>query len=215
MLEEINLTSIIKLINVNDMFKIAETPVTVLQWIENMPKKKNPKLVLEEELNLPIVEVTILDAIRFCNRLSGAKGLDKVYHVNTKTKKISVHLNMNGYRLPTSEEWEYAARGEEISKKYPFSGSHDPLEVSWNSENSHSVVQPVGQLDPNEIGLYDMSGNVWEFCLSGDAEFMDIRGGSVWEPPEDCAIAARRIFTGDFTFYKWLNVGFRVVRTIC
>jgi len=113
------------------------------------------------------------------------------------------------YRLPTEAEWEYAARGGNQSKGYMYSGSNALKDVAWFAGNSYEKTHPVGQKQPNELGIYDMSGNVWEWCADPyDADYYEkspkdnpegpskgsyrsLRGGSWNKDPEYCRITFR------------------------
>jgi formylglycine-generating enzyme required for sulfatase activity len=110
----------------------------------------------------PAFGVTWNDAVAYCNWLSEEEGLTPCYSGRGSATKCD--FTANGYRLPTEAEWEYAARGGPDSAGYLYAGSDDPDDVAWYGCNSGGIVQPVGLKRPNELGLYDMSGNGWEWC---------------------------------------------------
>lgn len=119
---------------------------------------------------IPVIEVSWYDAAAYCNWLSEKAGLTPCYRGSGKT--IQCDFSANGYRLPTEAEWEYAARGGQASQGYLYAGGDNPDEVAWYAANSAGVMHPVGQKKPNELGLYDMSGNLYEWCWDWyDAEY--------------------------------------------
>jgi len=112
--------------------------------------------------NRPAIGLTWLDAVDYCTRLSEMEGLQACY--SGVRRNTECDFTANGYRLPTEAEWEYAARGGIHSGGFKYPGSDDPLEVAWHAANSDGMTHPVGLLKPNELGIYDMSGNVAEWC---------------------------------------------------
>jgi sulfatase modifying factor 1 len=112
--------------------------------------------------NRPVISVTWYDAVAYCNWLSEKEGLTPCY--SGKGKLTQCDLSADGYRLPTEAEWEYAARGGQKSQGYIYAGSDNPDDVAWYADNSDGQTHPVGQKQPNEMGLYDMSGNLFEWC---------------------------------------------------
>ena len=158
--------------------------------------------------NNPVEQVTWYDAIYFCNRLSEKLGLTPVYEVKGNENVIQ-NTQANGFRLPTLDEWQYAAKGGE---NYDYAGSDDVDEVAWSDRNSGNSTHPVAQKKPNGYGLYDMSGNVWEWVW--DSSIYDTRkwcGGSWYNYYEGSKISSK---DRSEPYAKYYGCGFRIVRTV-
>ena len=131
------------------------------------------------------------------------------------------------FRLPTEAEWEYAARGGDRSKGYKYAGSGNLDEVGWYGGNSGKHTHPVGEKKPNELGLYDMSGNVWEWCQDWYGDYTDeaqtnptgpqsggvrvLRGGSSWLNARFCRVSYR--CSGD-PGNRYGSIGLRLVLSL-
>lgn len=188
-------------------YYISKCEITQAQYQAVMGK--NPSSFRGE--NLPVEQVTWLDAKEFCEKLSALTG-----------KK---------YVLPTEAQWEFAARGGTKSAGYQYSGSNDVNEVAWYMENSGvrdtvkgGSTQIVGTKKANELGIHDMSGNVWEWCSDwyglykadavtdptgmADGDKRVMRGGGWDYKSKSCRVAHRG---GAAVDYFWNIIGFRVV----
>ena len=110
----------------------------------------------------PVRSVTWFDAVDYCNWLSERDGLDPCY--SGRNKQVACDFGASGYRLPTEAEWEYAARGGPGGGGGTYAGSDDPAETAWYEANSGDRIHPVGEKKPNPLGLYDMCGNLFEWC---------------------------------------------------
>ncbi|MCW3125075.1 MAG: Sulphatase-modifying factor protein [Bacteroidetes bacterium] len=173
----------------------------------------------------PAMIVSWLDAVAYCNWLSKQDKLQPCYVIGDKDAKWLD--TANGYRLPTEAEWEYAARGGKKSKGTHYAGADKPDNVAWYKANSQDKTQPVGQKQANEIGLYDMNGNVWEWVwdiYDGNyyqhspeqdpkgpeaGPYKVTRGGAWYNKPEYTAVTTRQNNTPDF---RQNSVGFRIAR---
>ncbi len=147
--------------------------------------------------------------------------------VNVSWHDAKAYAEWVGGRLPTEAEWEYASKGGKKSKGYTFSGSNDPDAVAWHNKNSDRT-KPVGLKKPNELGIHDMSGNVWEWCSDWyDRKYYEKspenspqgpeigrgkirRGGSWFFVPARCGNTIRDHYTPTVKLY---GMGLRVVKT--
>jgi len=192
--------------------------------------------------NYPVYYVSWFNAIEYCNRLSIQEGLAPCYSyltygTNPNTwpsgwntnyvnhTNVSCNWTANGYRLPTEMEWMFAAKGGNQSQGYTYSGSNDINAVAWYGENYGGTTHTVGTKAPNELGLCDMSGNLWEWvwdiygsyptgpqtdphgAASGSNRVL--RGGGWDGSAVDCTVSNRSYNVATHTLH---NIGFRCVR---
>ncbi|MCK0473190.1 SUMF1/EgtB/PvdO family nonheme iron enzyme [Halalkalibacter sp. APA_J-10(15)] len=226
-------------------FYIGKYEVTQAEWIEVMGG--NPSYFEGE--NLPVEMVSWYDAIEYCNARSMDEGLVPYYNIDKENKDpnnesehdpikwtVTINEGANGYRLPTEAEWEYAASGGQSSDGYTYSGSDEVDEVAWywrNAgdqyltgdwnwpiiENNHTRTHDAGSKDPNELGLFDMSGNVREWCWdwygddvnheSDSGSYRVVRGGGWIGDVSSSEISFRGQFEASGS---GPDQGFRVVR---
>jgi formylglycine-generating enzyme required for sulfatase activity len=184
-------------------FYMQKTEVTQELWVAVMGE--NPSKNKSE--NCPVESISWKEVQAFILKLNSLSG-----------KK---------YRLPTEAEWEYAARGGNNSKGLKYAGSDDADEVAWNYHNSKIIIHPVAQKKANELGLYDMSGNVSEWCQDWYGNYPQsvlknpkgaksgkdrvVRGGSYNGYPTSCNIAERNYWAPGL---RGPDLGFRLVYSV-
>ncbi len=217
----------VRTITISRDFLMSRYEITQQKYQEVM--KKNPSYRKDE--NLPVEKVSWYDAIEFCNALSDLEGLDKCY---SGYGYGICNWNANGYRLPTEAEWEYACKAGTNTDfyngnlSYPDCSPKDANldKIGWYCGNSGYKTNKVGQKEPNSFGLYDMSGNVWEWCwdwyeyydlsITNDptgpssGTFRTVRGGSWGNEASRSRSSYRLHFYPEAINY---NIGFRIIRS--
>lgn len=216
--------------------EVCKYQTTQDMWMEVM--KKNPSKY--KSSRKPVETVSWWDALEFCNKLSEKYGLKPVYDFSEISKgelKIN-QLNgkseyletadfnkTQGFRLPTEIEWDWFARGGEVAMQdgtffdYRYSGSNKISEVAWYCDNSENQTHDVGTKKPNQLGIYDCSGNVSEWCHDANTTMRVLdngrnkrtKGGSWKGYPENCRVSS---FSELEAIYGYNYCGFRIVRTI-
>jgi len=159
----------------------------------------------------PVEGVTWYKAIEFCNLLSNASGLQKCYEIDSVNKVVNLVPGSSGYRLPTDAEWEFSCLSNSSDVQY------GPIDkIAWFDENSNNSTQAVGKKTPNQFGLFDMLGNVWEWCWDVyDPEvygsYRVFRGGGWADSSRGCLATNRR---RSHPTYAIDDLGFRVAKAI-
>ncbi|MBU1054721.1 MAG: SUMF1/EgtB/PvdO family nonheme iron enzyme [Proteobacteria bacterium] len=198
-------------------FEIDKYPVTQLLYYK--VTGKNPSHF--RGVDKPVESLSWFDAVEFCNSLSDKTGYKSAYEINGKSvKRIN---DANGFRLPTEAEWEYACRVGTKRDRY-----EDNIDkIAWYANNSEDETHGVGQKDPNKLGLYDMLGNVWEWCQDWKGDYPSdpvkdpighptgssrvVRGGSWGDYALRCRMSFRSSIPPDD---RYNGIGFRLSRSV-
>jgi formylglycine-generating enzyme required for sulfatase activity len=188
-------------------YQLAAFPVTQALYAQITGRR--PSTAHGDQL--PVECVSWWDAARFCNSLSLRDGFTPAYHLPADSEGIEWDASADGYRLPTEAEWEHACRAGTTGPRYA------PLdEIAWYRGNSHERVHAVGGQHPNPWGLYDMLGNVWDWCWDVyDAEvygsYRVLRGGGWFDEQWSCRAGVRR---RSHPTLRIDDVGFRLARRV-
>jgi formylglycine-generating enzyme required for sulfatase activity len=189
-------------------FLLAKFPVTQSLYWSIIHKK--PSTFIGE--NKPVETITWYDAVVFCNTLSEKHRLNHCYNIDKDNGTITFDQTQEGFRLPTEAEWEYACKAGTTGVRYG-----DINKIAWYKNNAEKTTHNVGQKEPNSWGLYDMLGNVWEWCSdvydeSVYGSYRIFRGGGWFDEERGCMATNRR--RSHPTSFKIDDLGFRIAKNI-
>ena len=187
-----------------EAYRLAKVPVT--QALYASVTGERPSTARGDRL--PVEGVSWWDAVRFCNALSEREGLSPAYRLDGED--IEWDVAADGYRLPTEAEWEHACRAGTTGARYAALD-----DIAWYRGNSRDRIHEVGGRQPNTWGLYDMLGNVWDWCWDlYDPEvygtYRVLRGGGWFDEHWSCRASVRR---RSHPTFRVDDVGFRVARS--
>ena len=189
-------------------FQIARYPVTNHIYQEIM----GPGEEIDNTAGFrPKVNISWNDSLLFCNRISRYFGLPEYYIPDEDFSNVSFNSKSKGFRLPTDAEWQYACKAGNSSYQYS-----DIDQIAWHKGNSENHLHHVGEKKPNEWGLYDMLGNIWEWTWDlynreTYPNYRIFRGGSFAEEPRICGATSRRKSHPEFAID---DLGFRLARSV-
>lgn len=189
-----------------DGFYISRTEITEKEYYSVI----DADITFDEEAELPVVNVSWLDSLKYCNARSRKEGLTEVYIIPDKEpltiEDILIRKESNGYRLPTIDEWEIACRAKTRTTYY----TGRKITAKYENYNSSGRTR-VASFRPNPFGLYDMSGNVCEWCWRN--EWFAMYKGGCWNSKN---ISSLRSSSVGFTngLYKTDYIGFRIIKPL-
>ncbi|MDD2331109.1 MAG: SUMF1/EgtB/PvdO family nonheme iron enzyme [Candidatus Cloacimonetes bacterium] len=214
-------------------FMMDKTEVLQTEFNEVMGDWESHFMDGDRSDGIPIYYVSWFDAIAYCNKRSILDGLEPVYRYenygnypdfwpqgwNTdpaNQHKVLFESNKNGYSLPTGVQWSFAALGGNQSQGFPYSGADSLTTVAWFNLNSSHTVHPVATKLSNELGFYDLSGNLWEWCWDsvndGSSEKKLLKGGSYYSSASTCEVVHKWAYNPAES--EAATIGFRCVRHV-
>lgn len=220
-------------------FYLSRYPITQLLWKAVMGE--DPKKLAFPHPQRPVEMVSWHEVVEFCNQINKIQDYRTIYTIdkdlpypNNKKWTDSLIKEPEGFRLPTEAEWEYAAGGGKYGPSFTYAGSPNHNEVAWWDRSSQGISQPIGLRSPNALGLFGMSGNIWEwvwdwyddnyyeYCSQqaiipnpigkAHGSSRGVRGGSWYNyVVDDLRIAYRYDYN---PAYRNLDIGFRLCRSL-